>query len=80
MYTALSSFQFASSHVCGVTIDDHVLQAMGEHMDAYHDYVSAIRLNRTKCAYFSCRYSVIICGLMDGWGIARCLPVNCIFR
>ncbi|CAM9223973.1 unnamed protein product [Hapterophycus canaliculatus] len=31
------------------------LQAVGRHVDAYHDYVSAISLNRTKCTYFSCR-------------------------
>ncbi|CAN0290663.1 unnamed protein product, partial [Ectocarpus sp. 12 AP-2014] len=30
-------------------------QAMGEFVDAYHDYVSAIRLNASKCTYFSCR-------------------------
>lgn len=34
-------------------------QAMDRHVDAYHDYVSAIRLNRTKCTYFSCRYCLI---------------------
>lgn len=32
-----------------------IFQAMGHHVDAYHDYVSAIRLNRKKCSYFSCR-------------------------
>ncbi|CAM9852486.1 unnamed protein product [Scytosiphon promiscuus] len=31
------------------------LQAIGQHVNAYHDYVSAISLNRTKCTYFSCR-------------------------
>ncbi|CAN0029081.1 unnamed protein product, partial [Ectocarpus sp. 8 AP-2014] len=30
-------------------------QAMGKFVDAYHDYVSAIRLNASKCTYFSCR-------------------------
>ena len=32
-------------------------QAMGQYVDAYHDYVSAIRLNNRKCTYFSCRYT-----------------------
>lgn len=35
-------------------------QALECYLDAYHDYVAAIRLNRTKATYYSCRQALLV--------------------
>lgn len=57
MFCTIFRLRYPSQSIVTQMTDDLIQQALGLFMDAYHDYVSAIRLNRMKAIYFSCRWA-----------------------